>query len=120
MMIGIVVSTSTLMVEFTNRLVRGGMPVVDAVIQAGAVQIRPVLMTALAIILGLSPMAIGFGEGSETNAPLARAVIGGLSISTLATLFVVPILYSILGGRDVKQRMVDEHGWSVHDEDRRD
>src|SRR5262249_5389653 len=92
MMIGIVVSTSVLLVDFTNGLVREGMSLEEAVVQAGRLRIRPVLMTALATILGPTPMALGFGEGSESNIPLARAVIGGLLVSTFMTLLFIPVL----------------------------
>lgn len=102
MMIGIVVANGVLLVEFANRQIREGMPVREAVIHAGRVRIRPILMTALATILGLLPIAIGFGEGSESNVPLARAVIGGLLVSTIMTLFVVPIVHSVV------RREVDE------------
>jgi len=99
MMIGIVVSNSVLLVDFANGLVRDGMPLEEAVVQAGRLRIRPVLMTALATILGLAPMALGFGEGSESNIPLARAVIGGLVVSTFMTLLFVPILHTLLRKR---------------------
>jgi multidrug efflux pump subunit AcrB len=99
MMIGIVVSNSVLLVDFANGLVRDGMPLEEAVVQAGRLRIRPVLMTALATMLGLAPMALGFGEGSESNIPLARAVIGGLIVSTFMTLLFVPILHTLLRKR---------------------
>jgi len=99
MMIGIVVSNSVLLVDFANGLVRNGMPLEEAVVQAGRLRIRPVLMTALATILGLAPMALGFGEGSESNIPLARAVIGGLVVSTFMTLLFVPILHTLVQRR---------------------
>ena len=86
MMIGIVVSNSVLLVDFANRMVREGMKVEQAVIAAGRLRIRPILMTSLATVIGLAPMALGMGEGSETNMPLARAVIGGLLVSTFMTL----------------------------------
>ena len=80
MMIGIVVSNSVLLVDFANRRLRDGRPLKDALIEAGRLRIRPILMTALATVLGLAPMALGLGEGSEMNAPLGRAVIGGLLV----------------------------------------
>src|SRR6266540_2933775 len=95
MMIGIVVSNSILVVDFANVLMRRGVPVQEAIVQAGRVRIRPVLMTALATCLGLLPMAIGFGEGAEANMPQARAVIGGVAVSCVMTLLVVPILHSM-------------------------
>ena len=87
MMIGIVVSNSVLLVDFANRMVREGMKVEQAVIAAGRLRIRPILMTSLATVIGLAPMALGMGEGSETNMPLARAVIGGLLVSPFMTFF---------------------------------
>jgi len=93
MMIGIVVANSVLLVDFANRMIREGMKPEQAVIVAGRLRIRPILMTALATILGLAPMALGIGEGSEANMPLARAVIGGLGISTFMTLLFVPVLH---------------------------
>src|SRR2546428_3438514 len=95
MMIGIVVSNSILVVDFANVLMRRGVPVQEAVVQAGRLRLRPVLMTALATCLGLLPMAVGFGEGAEANEPLARAVIGGGAGSCVVTLLVVPILHSL-------------------------
>ncbi|MGH7206989.1 MAG: efflux RND transporter permease subunit, partial [Nitrospiraceae bacterium] len=95
MMIGIVVSNSVLLVDFANRRLREGMPLEEAVVEAGRLRIRPILMTSLATILGLAPMALGIGEGSETNVPLARAVIGGLAVSTFMTLLFVPVLHAI-------------------------
>jgi multidrug efflux pump subunit AcrB len=68
----------------------------SAALMAGYTRLRPVLMTALAMIIGMFPMALGLGEGGEQNAPLARAVIGGLTVATFATLFLVPVIYSLL------------------------
>jgi multidrug efflux pump subunit AcrB len=95
MMIGIVVSNSVLLVDFANRRLREGLPLEEAVVEAGRLRIRPILMTSLATILGLAPMALGMGEGSETNMPLARAVIGGLTVSTAMTLLFVPVLHAL-------------------------
>ncbi len=95
MMIGIVVSNSVLLVDFANRRLREGMALEEAVVEAGRLRIRPILMTSLATILGLAPMALGMGEGSEANMPLARAVIGGLLVSTLMTLLFIPVLHMI-------------------------
>jgi len=103
MMIGIVVSNSVLVVDFANTLIRDGMPVQEAVVRAGRLRLRPVLMTALATCLGLLPLAVGFGEGAEANEPLARAVIGGVAVSCVMTLLVVPILHSV-GARATEGR----------------
>ncbi|TKB82695.1 MAG: efflux RND transporter permease subunit, partial [Nitrospira sp.] len=95
MMIGIVVSNSVLLVDFANRRLREGWSIEEAVVDAGRVRMRPILMTSLATIMGLLPMAVGVGEGSETNMPLAKAVIGGLLVSTFMTLLFVPVLHVI-------------------------
>ena len=96
MMVGIVVSNGVLLVDFANVLrERDGLELVEATVRAGRTRLRPILMTTIATIVGLVPMALGIGEGSETNLPLARAVIGGLAVSTFFTLFLVPSLYSI-------------------------
>ena len=96
MMVGIVVSNSILIVEFTRRLVDEGRPVREAVSLACRVRLRPVLMTSLATLMGLVPMALKLGEGSEAYAPLARAIIGGLLVSVVLTVFIVPCAYFLL------------------------
>ncbi len=96
MMVGIVVSNGVLLVDFANVLRRRGQSLRDATIEAGRTRLRPILMTTIATVIGLLPMALGIGEGSETNLPLARAVIGGLIVSTFFTLFLVPSLYTLL------------------------
>ena len=96
MMVGIVVSNSILIVEFTRRLCQEGKPLRQAVTIACRVRLRPVLMTALAMIIGMLPMALGLGEGGEQNAPLGRGVIGGLMVATFATLLFVPVVFSLL------------------------
>jgi multidrug efflux pump subunit AcrB len=96
MMVGIVVSNGVLLVDFANVLRTRGLSLLEATIEAGRTRLRPILMTTLATVVGLIPMAAGLGEGSETNLPLARAVIGGLTVSTFFTLFLVPALYTLL------------------------
>jgi len=93
MMVGIVVSNSILIVEFARRLREDGMSVREAVVTACRVRLRPVLMTSLATLIGLLPMALKLGTGSEAYAPLARAIIGGLAVSVVLTLFIVPAAY---------------------------
>jgi multidrug efflux pump subunit AcrB len=93
MLVGIAVSNSILMVEFTRHLREEGMRVREAVARACRVRLRPVLMTSLATIIGLMPMAMKLGEGSESYAPLARAIIGGLTLSVILTVFLVPAAY---------------------------
>lgn len=95
MMVGIVVSNSILIVEFIRRLRADGTPLKEAVILACRVRLRPVLMTSLATLIGLIPMALALGAGSEAYAPLARAIIGGLGVSVVLTVFIVPAAYLI-------------------------
>jgi hydrophobic/amphiphilic exporter-1 (mainly G- bacteria), HAE1 family len=99
MMTGIVVSNSILIVEFSGILHDRGMPLHMAVVEACKVRLRPILMTSLATLLGLIPMALGIEEGSEQYAPLARAVIGGLGVSVVVTVFLVPAVYLVIHGR---------------------
>lgn len=99
MMFGIVVSNGVLLVDYTNVLRRRGNALQQAVVVAARTRLRPILMTSLATVFGLLPMAIGLGTGGETNAPLARAVVGGLSVSTFLTLFLIPTMYLILEER---------------------
>jgi multidrug efflux pump subunit AcrB len=96
MCIGVATANSILMVVFANDQRAEGMDARLAALSAGHTRIRPVLMTALAMIIGMLPMALGMGEGGEQNAPLGRAVIGGLVLATVTTLFIVPIVYSLL------------------------
>jgi multidrug efflux pump subunit AcrB len=96
MMTGIVVSNSILIVEFTGTLHKKGLPMLEAAVEACKVRLRPILMTSLATILGMIPMALGLEAGSEQYAPLARAIIGGLGISVIVTVFLVPAVYLIL------------------------
>ena len=99
MMLGIVVSNGVLLVDYTNVLRRRGLDLASAVVTASRTRLRPILMTSLATVVGLMPMALGLGTGSETNAPLARAVVGGLTVSTILTLFLVPTVYAMLEER---------------------
>ncbi len=106
MLVGIVVKNGILLVDYTNALRRRGMERDEAVLTAGPTRLRPILMTSCAAILGMLPIAIGMGEGSETQAPMATAVIGGLLTSTLLTLYVVPIVYTLFDdlGRFITRR----------------
>src|SRR5262249_23066165 len=93
---------SILIVEFTRELCRQGMRVCDAVAMGCRVRLRPVLMTSLATIIGLLPMALKVGEGSESYAPLARALLGGLTLSVALTVFLVPAGYLLVYGRNTQ------------------
>lgn len=96
MMVGIVVSNAIILVDCINRLRKEGIELKEAVIQAGRIRLRPILMTSLTTVFGLIPMALGLGEGAEANAALAIAVIGGLTVSTFLTLVFIPTLYVIV------------------------
>jgi len=109
MCIGVATSNSILLVTFATGELKEGKSSVDAAFQAGFVRLRPVIMTALAMIIGMLPMAMGIGEGAEQNAPLGRAVIGGLLIATVATLFFVPVVFSFLH-RKGYHRLATEEG----------
>ena len=104
MCMGVATANSILMVSFAREQMDEGVPAVQAAVAAGYTRIRPVLMTALAMIIGMVPMALGFGEGGEQNAPLGRAVIGGLLFATVATLFFVPSVFAIFHSRREAQR----------------
>jgi multidrug efflux pump subunit AcrB len=99
MCMGVATANSILVVSFAKDEVAAGRDPVSAALDAGTSRFRPVLMTALAMIVGMLPMALGFGEGSEQNAPLGLAVIGGLAIATVATLFFVPVVFSLVHRR---------------------
>ena len=99
MMTGIVVSNSILIVEFAGLLHEQGKPVLEAVVQSCKIRLRPILMTSLATLLGMMPMALGIEAGSEQYAPLARAIIGGLAVSVVVTVFLVPAVYLLVHGR---------------------
>jgi multidrug efflux pump subunit AcrB len=99
MCMGVATANSILMVSFAREQLDEGASAVKAAVAAGYTRMRPVLMTALAMIIGMVPMALGFGEGGEQNAPLGRAVIGGLLFATVATLFFVPSVFAIFHGR---------------------
>jgi multidrug efflux pump subunit AcrB len=99
MSLGVATANSVLVVTFARNNLRQGKDVLTAAWEAGVGRLRPVLMTALAMMIGMLPMALGFGEGGEQNAPLGRAVIGGLAVATFATLFLVPAVFTLLHRR---------------------
>jgi multidrug efflux pump subunit AcrB len=104
MTVGVATANSILLVDFARQRRAAGIPILAAALEGGATRIRPVLMTALAMIIGMIPMALGIGEGGEQNAPLGRAVIGGLLFATVSTLFFVPVVYAA-----VHQRLATRH-----------
>jgi hydrophobic/amphiphilic exporter-1 (mainly G- bacteria), HAE1 family len=93
-----VTKNAILLVDFTNHARRDGLPRDEALIRAGSTRLRPIVMTTLAMIFGMLPLAFAIGAGAEMRAPMARAVIGGLITSTLLTLVVVPVVYTYLDG----------------------
>jgi multidrug efflux pump subunit AcrB len=106
MTMGVATANSILMVSFARQRLDANAPPLTAALEAGATRIRPVLMTALAMIIGMIPMALGLGEGAEQNAPLGRATIGGLLFATVSTLFFVPVVFATV------------HRWLLHRADR--
>jgi multidrug efflux pump subunit AcrB len=96
MCMGVATSNSVLVVTFANEKLHELRDSYQAALQAGYIRVRPVIMTALAMIIGMVPMALGLGEGGEQNAPLGRAVIGGLVLATVGTLFFVPTLFMMV------------------------
>ena len=96
---GIVVNNAIVLIDYTRQLRRQGMPTREALLKAGEVRMRPIVMTTLTTVLGLVPMALGWGEGAEIRAPMAITVIGGLSFSTLLTLIFIPVVYELIDGR---------------------
>jgi multidrug efflux pump subunit AcrB len=99
MCMGVATANSILVISFARERIAEGMGAAEAALAAGYTRMRPVIMTALAMIIGMVPMALGWGEGGEQNAPLGRAVIGGLLFATVATLFFVPVIFSVMHGR---------------------
>ncbi len=109
MMTGIVVSNSILIVDFSNILHGQGLPLLEATVEACKMRLRPILMTSMATLLGMIPMALGFEAGSEQYAPLARAIIGGLGVSVVATMFLVPAVYLMTHARR-EQKLSEQQG----------
>jgi multidrug efflux pump subunit AcrB len=104
---GVATANSILVVSFARERLAVGDGPIRAALEAGLIRFRPVLMTALAMIIGMAPMALGLGEGGEQNAPLGRAVIGGLMVATCATLFFVPTVFGLVHGRRRRQTVPD-------------
>ncbi|KQR84324.1 RND transporter [Burkholderia sp. Leaf177] len=115
MTMGVATANSILMVSFARQRLQAGAPPLTAALEAGASRIRPVLMTAFAMIIGMIPMALGLGEGAEQNAPLGRAVIGGLLFATVSTLFFVPLIFAGIHSRLARRRERSEGDHDDHD-----
>ena len=116
MCVGVATANSILVVTFANDQRAVGRDANDAALAAGMTRLRPVVMTALAMIIGMLPMSLGLGEGGEQNAPLGRAVIGGLLLATMTTLFFVPVMYSLLRASLPRRSTLS---WRTHDAPRR-
>jgi len=114
MTMGVATANSILLVSFARERLAAGIPPLSAALEAGATRIRPVLMTALAMIIGMIPMALGLGEGAEQNAPLGRAVIGGLVFATVSTLFFVPAVFAGVHSRLAHRRAAREAAQHQH------
>jgi HAE1 family hydrophobic/amphiphilic exporter-1 len=97
---GIVVNNAIVLIDFVNQLRAQGMSKIEALVEGGRLRLRPILMTTVTTVLGLIPLALGIGEGAEIRAPMAVTVIGGLTVSTLLTLVVIPVVYASLDRRD--------------------
>jgi multidrug efflux pump subunit AcrB len=108
MCMGVATANSILMISFARDRMQTGAKAAEAALEAGYTRIRPVLMTALAMIIGMLPMSLGLGEGGEQNAPLGRAVIGGLMFATVATLFFVPTVFAMIHGYREKRHVARE------------
>ena len=108
MCMGVATANSILLISFARQNLAEGQDAFQAALNAGVTRLRPVLMTALAMIIGMLPMALGIGEGAEQNAPLGRAVVGGLTFATLATLFFVPCMFKALHSRGAVKDL--QHG----------
>jgi len=104
LLIGLVAKNSILLVDYTNRLRARGMETAAALIEAGRVRLRPILMTSVAVVMGAVPIALALGAGSISRRPLGYAIVGGVLFSTALTLFVVPVVYSLIEGARVRVR----------------
>jgi multidrug efflux pump subunit AcrB len=114
MCIGVATANSILIISFAKERFAELKNARQAVLEAGTTRLRPVIMTALAMIIGMVPMSLGLGEGGEQNAPLGRAVIGGLIVATVATLFFVPVVYSLIRGRSDEKQPESKPGEDTH------
>ena len=104
-LVGIVVNNGIVLVDYTNLLVRRGYKIIDACIEAGGNRLRPILMTTLTTILGLLPMAFIKTEGSTLSRAIAKTVVGGLTVSTIFTLFLIPVIYSLFNEMSQKRKI---------------
>ena len=102
MLMGLVTKNAILLIDFAKKRMEEGISSREALVEAGMIRLRPILMTSVAMIFGMLPIALGFGPGSEARAPMAHAIIGGVITSTLLTLVVVPVIYDLIHQRKRK------------------
>jgi HAE1 family hydrophobic/amphiphilic exporter-1 len=114
MLAGIVVNNAIVLIDAINRRRREGLAKREAILQAALTRIRPILMTSATTILGLLPMALGFGEGAELRSPLAITVIGGLTVATLLTLLIIPVVYSLVDRKRYEADLLEETAATEH------
>jgi multidrug efflux pump subunit AcrB len=107
LLVGLATKNSILLVEFANQLVEKGMSAKEAMLEAGAKRLRPILMTSMATIMGILPIAIGFGDAAESRRPLGVVAVGGMISSTLLTLLVIPVVYTIFAG--IREKVKPHH-----------
>ena len=108
MLMGLVTKNAILLVDFTRRLRSRGMGKDEAILTAGPIRLRPILMTACSTIAGMIPIAIGLGAGAETRGPMGACVVGGLVTSTLLSLFVIPVLYLMFGAKREAETVIED------------
>jgi multidrug efflux pump subunit AcrB len=113
MLMGLVTKNAILLVDFANQARRAGASVADALLQAGMIRMRPIVMTTTAMVFGMLPLALAFNEGGELQAPMGRAIIGGVITSTILTLVVVPVLYSYLVRERKAKPVVAQGGGAI-------
>jgi len=99
-----VTKNAILLVDFANRGQRAGLGLYESLMEAGRIRLRPILMTTAAMVFGMLPLSLGIGQGAEQQAPMGRAIIGGVMTSTLLTLVVVPVIYSYIAGWEQRRR----------------
>jgi HAE1 family hydrophobic/amphiphilic exporter-1 len=119
LLVGLAAKNGILLIDYTNQLRQSGMPLDEALVEAGATRLRPILMTAISTIAGVLPVALGIGEGSESRQPMAVAISGGLFSSTILTLAVLPVIYSYLDQFSRWQGFERFKGWLMVREERK-
>ena len=109
LLVGIVVNNAIVLIDYINLLRSRGVPLREAIVKGGKTRLKPILMTSLTTIFGLLPMSLGIGQGSELRAPMGRAIVGGLTTSTMVTLVLIPVLYWIVESRLRRKKNENQH-----------